>query len=77
MTKQITIKLTFDEVVEDEDYTDLVLKKIERTSTDFTDAEIDALGERIAQTDRWQVDNWIDIQTVLGDADRPKVKVSK
>lgn len=42
------------------------LTKIERTHSDLDRSELSGLGEEIAQTDKWQVDRWQDIQAVLG-----------
>lgn len=35
-------------------------------ATTMTSDELSALGESVGQSDRWQVDNWIAIQNVLG-----------
>ena len=72
-TKHITLTFTFEGEWED-DYLDLDLKTINR-ETDLTDAQIDALGEVIGQSDRWQIDHWIDIQTALGDSRTSHVNV--
>lgn len=34
--------------------------------TDMNDDELTTLGESVAQTDRWQVEHWSDIQRLLG-----------
>lgn len=64
MTKTLTLTFVF---TEKEDYGDtyLDLDRIER-ETDLTDGEISALGEEVGQTDRWQVERWLDIQDLLG-----------
>mgnify|MGYP000370160620 CR=1 FL=1 len=79
--KKLVIELVFDEIIEDEDFdpwTRLELTKIKRLdSTTLTDGQIDRLGEEIGQTDRWQVDNWILLQQVLGESDTKSVKAGR
>lgn len=74
--KKLVLEFTFKEQQDtyDPEYTYLELTKIERTGT-LEDWEIDSLGEEIGQTDRWQVNRWIDIQRLLGDSDTKKVKI--
>lgn len=42
-------------------------------NTDMDDDELTTLGESVAQTDKWQVDHWVDIQQLLG-GDRERIK---
>lgn len=65
--KYITLTFVFEEEIDEEDWVSLELAGIER-DTNLSDAQIDALGERIGQSDTWQVDRWIDIQRVLGNS---------
>lgn len=76
MKKRLVIEFVFDEVreFEDEDWTTLELRKIARVSTDLTEGQLDALGEGVAQTDQWQVDNWIAIQQVLSGVKKVKIR---
>ena len=71
MQKKIVLEFIFDEVQEDygED-TYLELQKIERTQSDLDDDELSGLGEEIAQSDWWQVDNWNRIQRILSGQDQ-------
>lgn len=67
MQKKIVVEILFEEITEDEDYTYLEVTEIRRgKKTTLTEAEMDSLGESVAQTDEWQVDRWIDIQAILG-----------
>jgi len=75
MNKKLIIEIEFEERVEDEEYTSLNPVAIRRTHSDLTDAQIDALGETIGQSDTWQVDRWMDLQRVLGDAEIKEVKI--
>lgn len=66
--KKLIIEIQFDEVTDefDEEFTYLVPHTIKRhKGTTLTEGEMDSLGDSVAQTDRWQVDRWIDIQQVL------------
>jgi hypothetical protein len=76
VTKKITIEFTFEEKQDewDKEYTYLELVSIERTRSDLSPDEIDALGEGIGQSDYWQVDRWIDIQAVLGASSTTSVR---
>lgn len=74
MKKHLTIDFVFDEVVEDEDYTHLDLRTIKVVHSDLSTGERTGLGEEVGQTDRWQIDRWIDIQEVLGGKDKVKIK---
>lgn len=67
-SKYISLDFTFEEVEDeyDEGVWSLEVRGINR-STNLSDDEINALGEEIGQSDRWQVDNWIAIQRILGE----------
>lgn len=73
-TRKIVLEFTFQEVVDEDYYEHLELVSIERTRSDLYPEEIDALGEEIGQTDKWQVDRWIDIQSVLGSSNTTSVR---
>lgn len=74
--KKIVLEFIFEEEhYPDEDWSDVRLVRIERTRSDLTPDQIDALGEGIAQSDYWQVDQWNNIQQVLGDSATTSVKV--
>lgn len=75
--KRLVLEFTFKEKQDEgyEDWTYLDLVKIERTHSDLSDSQIDSLGEDVAQTDEWQINRWIDIQTVLGNSSTKKVKI--
>lgn len=79
--KKLVIEIIFDEITEEytdpeDNYTYLEVKEIRRgKKTTLTEGEMDSLGEEVGQSDRWQVDRWIDIQEVLGG--RKSVKVKK
>lgn len=68
-TRKLVLEFEFEEEIEDEgtdmEYVHMRPVRVTRT---YADPEIDigALGEEIAQSDRWQVDNWNAIQWVLG-----------
>lgn len=55
----------------------LVLTGMERIFTDMSDDEINALGEHVAQSDYWQVNQWINIQQLLGDASTSFIDVTR
>lgn len=67
-SKYLTLTFVFEEEF-DEDFNEVTLKAaaVER-DTNLTSKQINALGDEIAQTDRWQVDNWNTIQWVMGNA---------
>lgn len=67
-TKYLTLTFVFEEEF-DEDYGEVTLKAagVDR-ETNLTNEQINALGEEVAQTDRWQVHNWNTIQRVMGSA---------
>lgn len=67
MTKKIVLEIEFEEDYRDDelDYVHYGPARVKRTYTD-PELDIDALGEEIAQSDSWQVDNWNIIQYVLG-----------
>ena len=77
MTKKITVEIEFEEMPEDDGWVELVPSVIRRVQSDLTDSQIDSLGESIAQTDTWQVDRWIDLQTVLGNSNVKEVKIKR
>lgn len=56
----------------DEDEMSLELVAMRR-STDMSDNEIDSLGERIGQSDKWQVTHWNHIQSLLGNSSVARV----
>lgn len=66
--KRVLLEFVFDERPDEFDPESIVAYpvKVRLHSSELTDGQLDALGEEIAQTDRWQVDNWIAIQSVLG-----------
>jgi hypothetical protein len=66
MRKKIVIEFEFEEIQEDEDYSYLELASIARTHSDLNAKELNNLGETVAQSDRWQVDIWMDVQRMLG-----------
>ena len=66
---KLVIEFTFEREVDeyDEDYTSLRAKTVSlHHDTTLDEGDLDALGEEIGQSDRWQVDNWNAIQSVLG-----------
>jgi len=63
--KKIVVEFVFDIEVED-DWENPVIREIGLVETDFSEGELEGIGETIAQTDHWQVDVWNNIQTVLG-----------
>lgn len=63
--KKLILEFTFEEVQEDVAHLKPKHVKLHQSTT-LTDMELDALGEEIGQTDRWQVDNWNAIQSVMG-----------
>lgn len=65
-TKYLTLEFVFEEEI-DEGYVSLRASGVSR-ETNLTDDQIDALGEEIAWSDRWQVDNWNIIQRVMGNS---------
>lgn len=67
MTKRyIDIRFTFTEEYDaHEDWIDLELKHVKAVRTDLSEGERMTLGERVAQSDFWQVDVWNAIQTAL------------
>lgn len=68
--KKLVIELIFNEEEED-GYTHLTpVKVVRHPDTTFTEEEMSNLGDSIAQTDRWQVDNWIAIQAVLSGSEK-------
>jgi hypothetical protein len=72
MTKKIVLlALTFEEVEDEDGNPELEPSETYLYMSELTKSELSALGEEIAQTDRWQVDNWIAIQAVLG-GDSPR-----
>lgn len=66
-TRKLVLEFEFEEEIED-DWVHLQPIKVTRTHSD-PEIDINGLGEEIAQSDRWQVDNWIAIQQVLGNSD--------
>lgn len=66
------ISVTLEFEYSQEDYFDEDEMSLELTgmgrSTNMSDDEIDALGERIGQSDTWQVTHWNHIQSLLGDS---------
>ena len=78
-TKKITLEFTFEEVQNeyDPEYTTLELVLIERTRSDLSPGELDYLGNRVAQSNDWQVDRWIDIQNALASPNNPSVRVDR
>lgn len=71
--RKIVIELTFEDVVYDEDDIELTLIAMERVHSDLKDQELDSLGESIAQTDKWQLDRWNDLQQILGSSSTRKI----
>lgn len=72
-TKYLTLTFVFEEESDtygdfDDRQTDVWLecKGVDR-ETNLTDRDLKNLGDEVAQSDRWQVDRWIDIQRLLGD----------
>lgn len=75
VTRQLQLTFSFEETVEFPDEpAQLELKSISR-STDLTAAQIESLGDSVAQTDRWQVEIWAKIQELLGDSDTSSVAI--
>lgn len=67
-TKRVVISIEFDTVIAD-DYESLeAVRVLRHDDTTLTEGELGSLGEQVAQSDRWQVDNWNAIQTVLSGA---------
>lgn len=69
-TRKLVLEFEFEEEIEDEgteeEWAHLQPTKVTRIHSD-PEIDINGLGEEIAQSDFWQVDNWISIQNVLGD----------
>lgn len=70
-SKYLTLTFVFEE--ESDTYGDfddrqtevwLECKGVDR-DTNLTDDQLESLGEEIAQSDRWQIDRWNDIQNVM------------
>lgn len=73
-SKFIAVCFEFNEVQEHPDEPpSLELEGMWR-DTDMAPHEIDALGESVAQSDYWQVERWLDIQTLLGDSETGWIK---
>ena len=69
MTKKLLVlALEFDEEYDDMfDFMDLIPRRVYlHPDTTIDEADLDNLGDAVAQTDRWQVDNWNAIQLVMG-----------
>jgi hypothetical protein len=67
--EKIVIEIQFEREVDeyDSDYDHLNAKTVSlHPDTTLDEGDIEALGEEIGQSDRWQVDNWNAIQRVLG-----------
>lgn len=64
--KKIVLEFVFREE-QDEEWTYLKLDKIKRTRCDLNRDELTSLGEDMAQSDRWQIDGWIQIQDLLSE----------
>lgn len=66
VTRRLVISLEFDVVEEDDGYQSLEAARVIRhPDTTLTEGELDRLGDDVAQTDQWQVENWNAIQRVL------------
>lgn len=78
MKRKLVLEFVFEEEPDkyDEEYIILTPKHVKlHKDTDLDPGELDSLGEHIAQTDRWQVDNWNAIQLVMsGQVTKAKLK---
>jgi hypothetical protein len=63
--KRVLLEFVFEEL-EDEDELVLEPRSVRIYMSELSPDQLSGLGEEIAQTDRWQVDNWNAIQAVLG-----------
>lgn len=61
----VTLEFEYREDPHWPEYAYLELSGMHR-NTDMDDDELTTLGESVAQTDKWQVDHWGDIQRLLG-----------
>jgi len=68
MIKKLVIELEFAEFQDFSDEPSYLEANVVRRHPDttLTEEELSQLGEVVGQSDRWQVDNWIAIQRVLG-----------
>ena len=68
MKKRLVLEFEFEIEQEDEyDWEHLVPVRVFRhPDTNLDASEMDALGEEVGQSDRWQIENWNAIQQVMG-----------